>query len=136
MTRRVAGLAAALTVSLVGCAKTTIDTSLTTPESVGATTTVFAPNGTTAELLGQLLTEAGALGDRIADNEGQQEAFTRIETLWSLVAPDVEAQQPDLVPGFQSAIDLLQTGVQRRRPADADKATNNLRTLIAAYEAQ
>jgi hypothetical protein len=136
VTRWVAVLAAALTVSLAGCAKTTIDTSLTTPESTGATTTVFAPTGTTSELLDRLLTEAGALGDRIADNEGQQEAFARIETLWALVAPDVEAQQPDLIPGFQSAIDLLQTGVQRRRPADADKATNNLRTLIAAYEAQ
>jgi hypothetical protein len=136
VTRWVAVLTAALTVSLAGCAKTTFDTSLTTPATAGATTTVFAPSGTTAELLDQLLTEAGALGDRIADNEGQQEAFARIETLWSLVAPDVEAQQPDLLPGFQSAIELLQTGVQRRRPADADKATNNLRTLIAAYEAQ
>jgi hypothetical protein len=134
VTRRVAALAVALTASMAGCAKTIIDTSLTTPESSGATTTVFAPTGTTAELLDQLLTEAGALGDRIADNEGQQDAFARIETLWSLVGPDIEAQQPELVPGFQSAIDLLQTGVQRRRPADADKATNNLRTLIAAYE--
>jgi hypothetical protein len=129
----VAVFAVALTASVVGCAKTTIDTSLTTPESNGATTTVFAPTGTTAELLDQLLTEAGALGDRIVDNHGQQEAFARIETLWALVAPDVQAERPDLVPGFQSAIDLLRTGVERRRPADADKATNNLRTLIAAY---
>ena len=136
MTGRVAALAVALTASMVGCAKTTIDTSLTTPESTGASTTVFAPSGTTAVLLGQLLTEAGALGDRIADNHGQQDGFARIETLWALVAPDVETQRPDLVPGFQSAIDLLRTGVERRRPADADKATNNLRTLIAAYDAQ
>jgi hypothetical protein len=132
----VAVLAVALTASAVGCAKTTIDTSLTTPESTGATTTVFAPTGSTAELLDQLLTEAGALGDRIVDNHGQHEAFARIETLWALVAADVQAERPDLVPGFQSAIDLLRTGVERRRPADADKATNNLRTLIAAYAAQ
>jgi hypothetical protein len=136
VTRGVAALAVALTVSVVGCAKTTIDTSLTTPASSGATTTVFAPTGTTAELLDQLLTEAGGLSDLIVDNHGQQEAFARIETLWALAAPGVEARHPDLVPGFQSAIDLLQTGVERRRPADADKATNNLRTLIAAYDAQ
>jgi hypothetical protein len=132
----VAVLAVALTASVVGCAKTTIDTSLTTPGSSGATTTVFAPTGTTAVLLGQLLSEAGALGDRIVDNHGQQEAFARIETLWALVAPDVQAHRPDLITGFQSAIDLLRTGVERRRPADADKATNNLRTLIGAYDAQ
>ncbi len=126
-------LTAALSASLVACAKTTIDTSLTTPESDGVTTTVFAPSGTTAQLLDQLLTEAGALGDRIADNHGQQDSFARIETLWAVAAPDVQAARPDLVPGFQSAIDLLQTGVERRRPADADKATNNLRSLIAAY---
>jgi hypothetical protein len=132
----VAVLAVALTASVSGCAKTTIDTSLTTPESDGATTTLFAPTGTTAELLDQLLTEAGALGDRIVDNHGQREAFARIETLWALAAPDVQAQRPDLIPGFQSAINLLRTGVERRRPADADKATKILRTLIAAYEAQ
>jgi hypothetical protein len=136
VTRRVAVLAVALTASVVGCAKTTIDTSLTTPASTGVSTTIFAPTGTTAVLLGQLLSEAGALGDRIVDNHGQQDAFARIETLWARVAPDVQTQRPDLVPGFQSAIDLLRTGVERRRPADADKATNNLRTLITAYDAQ
>ena len=46
---------------------------------------------------------------------------------------DLAAERADLVPGFESAIGLLRTGVERRRPADADKATNNLRTLVAAY---
>ena len=95
--------------------------------------TVFAPTGTTAELLDQLSTESDQLSDRIVDNLGQQDALVRILTLWGRVRPDIEAQRPDLIPGFQSAIDLLQTGVDRRRPADADKATNNLRTLITAY---
>jgi hypothetical protein len=129
--RRVAVLAVALTASAVGC-KTTIDTSLTVPPSA-ATTTVFAPTGTPAQLLHQLLTESDHLSDLIVDNHGQQDALARIMTLWAAARPDVEARRPQLIPGFQSAIDLLETGVDRRRPADADKATNNLRTLITAY---
>jgi hypothetical protein len=135
--RRAEALAITAAVVVVpACAETTIDTSITTPPSAEATTTVFAPTGTTTQLLDELLTESGELSDRIVENRGQQDAFARIETLWALVGPDLEVERPDLVPGFQSAIDLLRTGVDRRRPADADKATNNLRTLIAAYVAQ
>jgi hypothetical protein len=132
VSRRVAAVAVAAPL-LAACAETTIDTSITAPPSVAATTTVFAPTGTTVELLDQLLAESDGLSDLIVENHGQQAAFARIETLWALVGADIGAQRPDLVPGFQSAINLLRTGVERRRPADADKAHNNLRVLVVAY---
>ena len=117
----------------IACSETTVDPDITVPPSAEATTTVFAPAGTTAELLDELVAESGRLSDLIVENEGQQAALARIETLWALVRADIEAERVDLLPGFESAIGLLRTGVERRRPADADKAHNNLRTLVAAY---
>jgi hypothetical protein len=119
----------------VACAETTIDPGLTTPRSVEATTTVFAPTGTTAELLEQLLTESNGLSDLIVANEGQQAALVRIDALWALARDEVASERADLLPGFESAIGLIRTGVERRRPADADKAYNNLRMLVTAYNA-
>ena len=137
MTRLVAASAVAVValVSLTACAETTVDTSLTAPPTADVTTSVFAPSGTTAEMLDELVGESGRLSDLIIANDGEVEALARIETLWSLVGDEVAAERPDLVPGFDSAIGLLRTGVERRRPADADKAYNNLRALAAAYAA-
>lgn len=134
MRERAAALAlAAPLLATVACAETTVDPDVTAQPSVEATTTVFAPSGSTAELLDDLLDETGRLSDLIVENEGQQAALARIETLWALAGGDVAAEREDLLTGFESAIRLARTGVERRRPADADKAHNNLRTLVAAY---
>jgi hypothetical protein len=124
---------AAMTATTVACAETTIDPDLTARPSIDVTTTVFVPSGTTPELLDQLVAESGQLSDLIVENEGQRAALSRIDAIWALVGTDVATERDDLVPGFESAIRLLHTGVERRRPADADKAHNNLRTLVAAY---
>jgi hypothetical protein len=126
-------IAAALAAITAACAETTIDPDVTTRPSVEATTTVFTPSGTTAELLDQLVTESGQLSDLIVENEGQRAALARIDAIWVLVRTDIADERDDLLPGFESAIRLLHTGVERRRPADADKAHNNLRSLVAAY---
>jgi hypothetical protein len=133
--RRQLALAVAAALSgAVACTETTVDPGITVPPSAEATTTVFAPAGTTAELLDELVAESGRLSDLVVENEGQRTALARIETLWLLVRDDIAAERADLLPGFESAIGLLRTGVERRRPADADKAHNNLRMLVAAYE--
>jgi hypothetical protein len=126
-------VAAALAATTVACAETTIDPDLTAPPSVDVTTTVFAPSGTTADLLDQLVAESGQLSDLIVENEGQLAALARIDAIWAAVRTELTTDHEDLLPGFESAIGLLHTGVERRRPADADKAHNNLRTLVAAY---
>lgn len=125
--------AASLLPGVVACAETTIDPSVTAPSSVEATTTVFAPTGSTEALLAEILTESGRLSDLIVVNEGQDEALARIDARWAAVADDVASERDDLLSGFESAMGLLHTAVERRRPADADKAYNNLRMLFAAY---
>jgi hypothetical protein len=117
-----------------GCAETTVDPTATTRASdESPVTTVFAPTGSTTDLLDQLAEATGGLSALIIENDGQHDALVRIEALWALVEPEVAADQPDLLPGFDAVMALVRRSVERRRPADADKAYNNLTTLIEAY---
>ena len=42
--------------------------------------------------------------------------------------------KPALLPGFDAVLAQVQRAVERRRPADADKAAKNLAVLIRSYE--
>ncbi len=83
-------------------------------------------------MLDQLLAEAGTLSEAIVQNEGQHEIIGRIDVIWTAARPGVEQASPDSVTEFDQSIELMHTGVDRRRPADADKAYNNLTQLVAA----
>jgi hypothetical protein len=94
-------------------------------------TTEFVASGSTAELIDQLVAEAGALSEAIVANEGQHDIIGRIDVIWAVARPGVEQADPDIVSEFDQAVELMHTGVDRRRPADADKAYANLTQLIA-----
>jgi len=127
-----AGIPAVLLGAALAACSTTYDTSSTTAPAT--TSTVFVPSGSTADLLAAISTEVAALSERLVDNEGQREALARIEAQWDAARPDVERQRPELLASFDAAIAQVQRSVERRRPADADKASKNLVTLIAAFE--
>lgn len=138
MSRRARGPFLALAATLVAlgsvsaCA-TTYDTAATTvPE---ATTTMFVPAGSTDELLTAISAEASALSEKLVEGERQREALERIEAQWDLVRPVIQRDHPALLDGFDAAIGQVQRSVERRRPADADKASKNLTALIAATRA-
>ncbi len=119
-------------VTLAGCA-TEVDPEVAVdPTGASPPTTEFVANGSTAELLDQLLAEAGGLSEAIVANEGQHDIIGRIDVIWAAARPGVESAAPDQLLEFDRAIVMLHTGVDRRRPADADKAYNNLRNLVAA----
>ena len=107
------------------CAETTIDTPETT--NVAATTTVAG------DPLMALSAETEALSAALVDNDGQREALARIDALWAEVQPEIAEDRPDLLEEFEAVIELVRRSVERRRPADADKAHKNLLVLIAAY---
>ena len=113
-----------------GCA-TTIDSSNTTAPA-NTTTTVFVPTGTTDELLAQMLGELGGLSEAIVANSHQRDMIDRVDALWSAASGQVAVLRPRLMPEFEGAIGLAHLGVERRRPADADKAYLNLTALVAA----
>ena len=118
--------------ALAGCA-TEVDPDVeVAPSGEAAPTTEFVAVGTTTELLDQLLAETSGLSEAITANEGQHDVIGRIDVIWAAARPGVESVAPDQLLEFDRAIVMLHTGVDRRRPADADKAYNNLRNLIAA----
>ena len=114
-----------------GCAETTFEPSATTSQSAPSTT-VFVPPTGRAELLDQFDDELSALSERIIENEGQAAALARIEAIWQALRADLETDRADLVPGFESVVELAEIAVARRRPADADKARLNATVLLAA----
>jgi len=69
----------------------------------------------------------------VATNDGSGAAATRIEQLWAAVKPEIEANQPALVPDFEFVVRRCRAAADRKRPADADRAFKNLDTLVEAY---
>jgi hypothetical protein len=128
-------LAVGIATAASACSATTYDTAATTvPADQVVPTTAFVPAGSTGELLEQLGTETAGLGDMLVDNDGQAQTLVRVEAIWALARPEVATDRPELLEGFDTVIDLVRRSVERRRPADADKAHKNLLTLIAAYQ--
>jgi hypothetical protein len=122
---------AVLTALGAGCATTVVeDTDATTGEPV--TNVTVDLGGSRDELLTQLDAELQVLSERIIEGDGDEDARTRIDALWTTLQTDLAADHPELLPGFQAVIDLAGNAVTRRRPADADKARLNAEALIAA----
>lgn len=130
----VTGTIAAL-VLLVGCGETidlretaeaadAIDTAELTAGGDGAGTadpSVIDADASATELLPVLVASWQGLGQRVIDNDAPSEALQRIEELWRSAEPQVRAERPDLLFGFEQAVDLARSSVERRRPADASK---------------
>ena len=119
---------------LAGCS-TEVDPEIAAESTGEPSTTEFVAVGTTAELFDQLVAEAGGLSEAIVANHGQRTIVGRIDTLWAGARPAVERDAPDILAEFDRTIALMHTGVDRRRPADADKAYTNLVNLLAALPA-
>ena len=128
-----AGGAAAVVLVVTSSCSTTFDTSVTTLPAT--TPTVYVPAGSTSELLAAISTEVGSLSERLVEDHGQRDALARIQSQWEVARPDIQRQRPELLEGFDAAIAQVQRSVERRRPADADKASKTIATLIAAYGA-
>ncbi len=114
-----------------GCAKTTIDSSITEAPVVASTTTL--PTGTAAELLPRLVIEAGKLSNIIGAQGDKNDQMHAITNLWNAARPEIAARNPDLVKTFDFAVDLCEKGRKFNRPADADKCFRNLTTLTNSY---
>jgi hypothetical protein len=125
------GVVAAL--GLVGCNAVTYDATATTAPR-GTTTTIFVPSGSPKELLASITTRVDALSEQLVDGEGQRNSLALIQAEWGAVRPTIEAERPELLAGFDAVLAQVQRSVDRRRPADADKAAKNLAVLVRSYE--
>lgn len=121
-----------LLTGLSACATTVVDSTATTT-STSTTTTTVAPTGT-SELLTALLERIRGLSEIVVETGGQaaRDRLAEIEDLWERARPAVTATQESLVEDFERMIALCRLAVERRRPAEADKAYAFLTPLVAA----
>jgi hypothetical protein len=132
---RAAALAPLTALSLAvvsACSPTTYDSSAATVVTVDQSTTTL-PTGTAAELLPLMLAEVEGLPLRVMNADGDGAAATRIEQLWAAIQPEIEANDPDLIPDFEFVVRRCRQAADRNRPADADRAAKNLAALVDAY---
>lgn len=117
--------------SLVSCAATTFDTSIST--QTAAPTTTVLPTGTAAQLLPELVADAGGLSALIADEGDKFATVERIEALWAAVHDEVAAKDRDIATEIEAEIAKGRTAATFNRPAAADKVFRDLSALVRAY---
>ncbi|MFZ9481354.1 MAG: hypothetical protein ACO3AV_00550 [Ilumatobacteraceae bacterium] len=116
---------------LGACNATTYDGSLATTTSAASTTTTV-PAGTIAELLPVMLEEVRTLSEKVAANSGDAVSATYIEQLWAAISAEVQASYPDSFEDFEFIVRRCRAAADRSRPADADRAYRNLKSLADA----
>ena len=124
-------LATASVSLFAGCA-TTIEGDSATSSTTPASTTTTIPRGTVPELFGAILTLGGGLGNDIASGDMQtaRAKLADIRATWQAITPQIADLGKDMNDDLQRLVTLYSTAVERKRPADADKATRFLDLAI------
>jgi len=130
------GVVLALSMLTAGC-KTTILKTMATDTVVPSSTTTTLPTGDIPTLLGDLQKTAEGLTTLVAngDSAGAKARLAEANNIWTVLKPKIIASKIDLVDDVQRIVDLFSTAVNRRRPADADKALRFVPLVIDAYNA-
>ncbi len=123
---------AALTLS--GCATTIVSTDTTAPVVTVVTTTTL-PTGDSLQLMKNIALAGADLGDSIADGRGDEAraALATAQANWIVLEPQLQKLKLDVVEDLRRIVDMMTTAVERKRPADADKANRFLGLVIDAF---
>lgn len=124
-TRRAMALVVLVAVT-ASCAPTTIvgDLTTTTAPAVTTSTTLAPPQGSVGQLLEELSGLTVGLGDAIVDgdNATAQARLDRAVAIGGVLVDKIREAGVDLVEDIERIVGLIRTAVERKRPADADKA--------------
>lgn len=124
--RTIATVCMSLTLVTTSCA-TVINDSATTvapADTVPVMVTTTIPSGDITSLLNQLVTTANGIGEAIANrqtNQARQQA-SDANAIWIALEPQLIDAGIDVVEDLDRMVELINTAVDRKRPADADKA--------------
>lgn len=120
--------------SLSGCATTIVSTDTTAPVVTVATTTTL-PTGDALQLMKNIAAAGADLGDSIADSRGDdaRAALATAQANWIVLEPQLQNLKLDVVEDLRRIVDMMTTAVERKRPADADKANRFLGLVIDAF---
>ena len=108
------------------CATVINDTATTEApaDTVPVMVTTTIPSGDITTLMSQLVSTANGLGEAIANrqtNQARQQA-SDAQAIWSVLQPQLIDSGIDVVEDIDRMVELMNTAVDRKRPADADKA--------------
>ena len=118
---------------LTSCSTTILDTiNTTTTSSVVTTTTI--PTGDIPALLGQLLASTEGLGSAIVakDKAVTAEKLRNVESIWVALKPQLLELPNDLATDVERIVNLVRSAVNKKRPADADKALRFVSLIVDA----
>lgn len=132
----VASVAASATFGLVACSPTTIvDTSSSTTVAIGPDGSTPVTTIVDTDPLNEMVRLTLGLGNEIFDGDSKSRLAT-IEGLWTEARTSVDDVDPALGREIDHQLELIVTAVDRKRPADADKAARNLATVVEAIRIQ
>ena len=121
-------------VALTSCAtEITGSTESTIPE-VTTTTLPKAPTGSLISLLEQLVPVADGLGQAVVDGDTKvsKAKVAQADAIMVAIEPLIRESKIDILESVQRVVDLMHTAVERKRPADADKALRFIPLIIEA----
>lgn len=121
-------------IALSSCGETTVvEVSTTAPPTTAVEVTTTIPSGEPAELAARLSALAFGLSTSISDGRGKQ-AFAEIEAIWTALA--ARLRRTEFVVDIGERVDFMRNAVERKRPADADKAAMHIRALVESAAAE
>ena len=124
---------------LASCSTTyvgsTDTTDITSPEKIDVATTL--PAGTVEELLTNIVQSTNGLGDAVASGDTKTARLKLSDVLanWEVLKPLVRDSSLDIFTDIERMVGLITSAVERKRPADADKALRYLPLIVAAIDA-
>lgn len=127
-------MAVVLAAPLTGCGET-FDLA-DGPQGAAPITTIdplevpIAADATLDVLFDALLASWRGLDQRVTDGDRATEALQRIDSIWAQAEPILRQERPMMLFGFEQAIDLARSSVDRRRPGDANKGLMLASNLI------
>ena len=126
--RTITGALATVLFGIVASSCSTVINDTATTEAPSDTVPVMVtttiPSGDITTLMSQLVSTANGLGEAIANrqtNQARQQA-SDAQAIWSVLQPRLIDSGIDVVEDIDRMVELMNTAVDRKRPADADKA--------------
>jgi hypothetical protein len=121
-------------IALTSCATEITGSTESTVVPVTTTTIPVAPTGSIISLLQQLTPVADGLGQAVVDGESKlaKEKVAQADAILLAIEPLILESKIDILESVQRVVRLMQTAVERKRPADADKALRFIPLIIDA----
>ena len=116
----------------ISSCSTTIVSSLESTTTVPVVTTTTIPTGDVQTLLAGMLNNTNGLGNLVADGSkaAARERLANVESIWIALEPKLTALNNDSQVDVERIVNLVRNAVNRKRPADADKAARFLPLVI------